>query len=122
MAALPIVLMRVLGRGGSCFADQTTDFVESGVLELFAVERRAAGEQLVEQHAQRIDVAAGVDVQAAAFGLLGTHVERRADHLAVAGGQGLAGQLLVDRLGDPEVDDLGDRARRRAASREYWTA
>ena len=70
-------------------ADQTTDFVESGVLELFTVKRRAAGEQLVEQDAQRVDVAAGVDVQAAAFGLLGTHVERRADHVTDARGHRL---------------------------------
>ena len=38
------------------------------------VERRVAGEQFVEQHAQRIDVAARVDVQLVELGLLGAHV------------------------------------------------
>ena len=41
--------------------------------------------------------------------LLGAHVERRADHLTVAGRYRCGRQLLVDRLGNPEVDDLGDR-------------
>ena len=84
---------RADARAGSrrlLFADHAADFVEPRIFELLAVERRAAGEQLVEQHAQRIDVAARVDVQAAAFRLLGAHVERRADHLAVAGEHRLA--------------------------------
>ena len=34
---------------------------------------------------------------------------QRADHLAEAGEQRLLGQLLADRLGDAEVDDLGHR-------------
>ena len=49
------------------------------------------------------------------LGLLGAHVQRRAHHLAEAREQRLLGQPLVDRLGDAEVDDLGNRLRRRAA-------
>ena len=90
-------------------ADDPADLVEAGLAQPLLVERRGAGEQFVEQHAQRVDVAAGVDVQAAHLGLLGAHVQRRADHLAEAGEERLLGQLLTDGLGDAEVDDLGHR-------------
>ncbi len=42
--------------------------------------------------------------------LLGAHVLGRADHLAELGEQRLLGQPLADRLGDAEVDDLGNGA------------
>ena len=41
------------------------------------------------------------------LGLLGAHVHRRADHLAVAREERLLGEPLLDGLGDAEVDDLG---------------
>ena len=68
-----------------------------------------AGQQFVQQHAQRIDVAAGVDIQPAHLRLLGRHVERRADQLREAGEQGLFGQLLPGGFGDAEVDHLDHR-------------
>src|SRR3712207_7349096 len=43
------------------------------------VERERAGEQLVQHHAQRVDVGARVDVQPAGQRLLGAHVLGRAD-------------------------------------------
>ena len=48
-----------------------------------AAERQLAGQQLVEDHAQAVDVAAAVDAVRLAPGLLGAHVGRRAQHLAV---------------------------------------
>jgi hypothetical protein len=36
------------------FADHPADFVEAGFDERIAVERRLAGEQLIEQHAEGI--------------------------------------------------------------------
>ena len=45
------------------------------------VEGRFAGEQFVEQHSQAVNVAAGIDVQAAHLRLLRTHVGGRADEL-----------------------------------------
>ena len=50
-------------------------------LELkFFAEGRGADQQFVQQDAQRIDVAAGVDVRVVDLRLFGTHVLRRADH------------------------------------------
>jgi len=66
-----------------------------------ARERRLAVEQLVEDHAERVDVGRGVD--GLALHLLRGHVSRRADH---APGRGQA-VLVVDQLGDAEVEDLG---------------
>ena len=91
------------------------DLVVPGLLEPLLVERRRAGQQLVQQHAERVDVAPGVDVQAAHLRLLRAHVQRRADHLGEAGEQRLVGQLLSERLGDAEVDHLRPPACRRAA-------
>ena len=43
------------------------------------IERRAAGQQLIQQHAQRIDIAARIDIQPAEHRLFRAHVGRRAD-------------------------------------------
>ena len=72
-------------------------------------ERRGAGQELVEQDAQRIDVGARVDVEVVELGLLGRHVERCAEHHLMGGVQRLFGQRLMHRLGQAEVDHLGDR-------------
>ena len=66
-----------------------------------ARERWLAVQQLVQDHSQRVDVSRGID--RVAFDLLGRHVGRRADH-AAGGGQPV---LVVDQLGDSEVEDLG---------------
>ena len=48
-----------------------------------AAERQLAGEQLEQDHAERINVAAAVGAVGFPFGLFGRHVGRRAQHLAV---------------------------------------
>ena len=48
-------------------------------LELLRIDRRRAGQQLVEDHAERVDVGPGVDVHRRRVGLLRRHVRRRAD-------------------------------------------
>src|SRR5205085_7243668 len=63
-------------------------------------ERGLAVQQLVKDHAERVDVGARVD--GLALHLLWPHVRRRADHAACRG-QAL---LVVDELGDSEVEDL----------------
>ena len=103
------------GLGRLLLADDAADFVERRRAHPLLVERRRAGEQFVEQHAQRVDVAAGVDVEAGHLRLLGAHVERRADHLGEGGEQRLLGELLARRLGHAEVDHLGHRLGRRGA-------
>ena len=43
------------------------------------MKRRGSRQKLIEQHAQRIDVGASVDVQAVELGLFGAHIFQRAD-------------------------------------------
>jgi len=69
--------------------------VGAGLGKRFFIEGRGPGQEFVQQHAQRVDIAAGVDVQAAHFGLLGTHIQRRADHRREPGVQRPLGQFLV---------------------------
>ncbi len=95
--------------GRLLLADDPQQLVVGRLVDPLLVERRRARQQLVQEHAQRVDVAAGVDVQAAHLRLLGAHVERRAHHVGKAGVDRPLGQPLVDRLGHAEVDDLGDR-------------
>ena len=59
------VLRRVEGFGGSTSRMQPAHLVKAGLQQFLGVERRAAGEQFVEQHAKAVDVAAGVDVESA---------------------------------------------------------
>ena len=67
------------------------------------IERQAAGQELVEQHAERVDVGARVDL----FGadLLGRHVRGRA-HAQAGRRQIGAAEGVVDQLGDAEVEQL----------------
>ena len=103
------MLTRALGRGGSSSRiirrissrpEPPRVSLSNGVVPV---------KQLVEQHAQRIDVAAGVDAELVHLRLLGAHVQRRADELREAGVERLLGERCADRLGDAEVDHLGDR-------------
>ena len=51
--------------GRLLLADDAADLVVGRLLEPLLGERRRAGQQLVQEHAERVDVAAGVDVQVA---------------------------------------------------------
>ena len=117
-----VVLSRVLGRGGSCFPDQAQHFQKRDLLHPLPSEWRRPGQQFVEKDAERIDVAAGVDVELIQLGLLRAHVLGRADHRAEAGEQRLVGELRPGRLGDAEVDDLGHGPAVVHARRECSTA
>lgn len=77
------------------------------MFELFTREWRGARQQLVQKHAETVDIGPCVDVASIELGLLGTHVFQRADDAAEARCQGPLGQSLAERLGDAEVDDLG---------------
>ena len=71
----------------------------AGAAQAHRVDGRRAGQELVEQDPQLIDVGTRVDVEPAHLGLLRAHVLRRSDELVELGKEGLLGQLLVDRLG-----------------------
>jgi len=72
------------------------------------VERPRAGHELVEQHAERVDVGAGIDV-AAVEDLLGAHVLGRAQQPLIGSQQRLLRGLAVEGLGDAEVDHARHR-------------
>jgi hypothetical protein len=79
---------------------------EHRVHRCLALEGETAGQHLVQDDAQRVDVGRGADRHAAAVDLLGCHVVRRADDLAAAGQV----FLVVERPGEAEVGDLGTRS------------
>src|SRR5262249_38494978 len=65
-----------------------------------------AGEQLIEQHAQGIDVAACVHAQSAHLGLFGRHVFEGADDGAELRKHRPLGQALLYRLRHAKIDHL----------------
>src|SRR5262249_7345709 len=86
-----------LGRGHRLSVDDLEDGVEAGCRP----EGRTAGEALVEDRSQRIDVGCRTDVLVP-LGLLRRHVRWRPHHRA---GVGLT--LFAELLGETEVGDLG---------------
>ena len=83
-----------------------------------AGERRLAGEHLVGEAAERVDVGAMIDVRIGR-GLLGRHVGRRAERDAERG-EPRVRRAVADaeqRLGDPEVGRPAPRRRRAARCR-----
>ena len=85
------VLTLVLGLGGSTSRTIRSISRIAPRLNCVRIERRRAGQQLVEDHAQGVDVGPGVDVHRRRVGLLGRHVRRRADDRAGVA-QALVGQ------------------------------
>ena len=76
-----------------------------------------AGERLVDDDRQRVEVGGGARFQARR--LLGGHIGQRAEHVA-----GVRQALGVDHPGDPEVSQLGElgRTRRAHRARARWMA
>ncbi len=83
-----------------------THGVKARSQELLGIEGSFAGQQFIEQHAQRVNIAPGVDVQAVHFRLLRTHVGRRANELFRGGEDGRIGQTALGCFGDAEIDHL----------------
>jgi len=88
-----------LGRGDDLPLGHLAERLHGGE----AAERRRAGEHLVEDGAQGVDVGPGVDLLAAVGELLRGHVRGGAQDLPRL----RAGPLGQDELGEPEVADLG---------------
>jgi hypothetical protein len=80
--------------------------VQRDLLQPLVLDRGRAGQQLVEHHAERVDVAARVDVDLIHLRLLGRHVLERPDDQPQAREPRVLRQLRLGRLGQPEVDHL----------------
>ena len=119
----PSVLSRVLGLGGSSSRMIRRISSKAACRKRLPVERRRPGQQLVQQHAQASRCRCGCrrpgPSSSACSGLMYSGVPI---DLGEAGEQRLLGQRLAGRLGDAEVDHLGHRRRRRAASPGRSTA
>ena len=92
--------------GRILLAQPPQEFVEC---DFSQIERRRARQQFVKNDAERIDVGARVDILARRIGLLRAHVFRSADQRPHAREQGVRSQLLGQRLGHSEIDDLRRR-------------
>ena len=109
------VLIRELGRGGSSSRMIRRSSSYGRHSADGPVKRRGAGQQFVEQHTQRVDVAASIDIQRAELGLFRAHVERRADHLDKdVWCSVFSVSSLADGFGHTKVDDLRRQAGHRA--------
>ena len=80
------------------------------LLEPLGVDRPQPRQQFVQNHAQRVDVGPGVDVDIREARLLRRHVFQRPDDRAEAGRHRLFGQFAGGRLGHTKVDHLRYRA------------
>jgi hypothetical protein len=79
------------------------------LLETLPFQRRRAGEQLIEKHARRVDIASCIDVEIVELRLLGRHVQGRAHHGPMRCMQGFFRESArggVHRFSQAEVDDL----------------
>ena len=95
--------------GGLFLADPAQDLGVGRLAQLAFLERRRAGQEFVQEHAQRVNVRPRVDVERSHLGLLGAHVLERAHGHSQLGEHRLFRQPVVDRLGDAEVDHLRHR-------------
>ncbi len=90
-------------------ADQPQHLVQRRTLERVSLDRRRAGQKLVKNHAQGVNIGTGVDIERVESRLLGGHVERRAGNAAKRGEKAMLGEPhTAGGLGQTEVDDLGN--------------
>ena len=80
--------------------------IEAGLIQILLLKRRRTRKQLVKQHAQCVDITAGIDVQSAQLGLFRAHVQKCADDLKVLSVDRLVGQAGIDGFGYTEVNHL----------------
>jgi len=90
--------------------DQPHQLAQRSLAQPLPLQRRRAGQQLIKQHPERVNVAPRVHPEGVHLRLLGAHVLEGADQGAELGEQGSLGQSLLDGLGHAEVDHLGHRS------------
>ena len=86
-SASPEPLSRVLGRGGSSSRMRRRTSEKAASSSLYRTQRCRAGQKLIEQDAQGVDIAAGVDLgsevaRSACSGLMYSGVPTRAPKLS----------------------------------------
>ena len=74
------VVLGASWESGIDLANNAQQFEDGGSAQLRGLEGRRARQQLVEQGAQRIDVASRVHIELAQLRLLGAHVFQRSHH------------------------------------------
>ena len=102
----PSVEIRRARPGRFVFPDDSTDFLKAGLPKHAAVKGQRARQQLVQQDAQGIDVAADIDVRNGHPRLFRAHVLRRAEKLSLFSKDRLFRERLLQRLCQAEVDDF----------------
>lgn len=96
-------------RGWIFLANQPQNLQQCRLLQPLPRQRRAAGHQFIEQHAQAVDVRARIDIDRIELCLLRAHVLQRADDAAEAREQRTLGKRLAHRLSHAEIDDFWHR-------------
>ena len=77
--------------------------------QLLQIKWQRAHQHLIEHHAQRVHIGAGIDILATRVGLLRAHVFERAQYCAHARKYAAICEPLRSSLGQTEVDDPGHR-------------
>jgi hypothetical protein len=109
-----------LEAGGGCTRPRRIHFAhllqvlqQPSFLHRAGIVRQTPRQQFVEQHAERIDIGANVNLAASEVRLLGTHVTRRAEAAAPKrhrfARSRVAKAAIAQGLGDAKVDDLRHR-------------
>src|SRR5271154_3304164 len=95
------------GAWGVLFPQLPQHFIERFLLPLLGIEWERTGQQLVEHHAERVNVGTRVQVMNARIGLLRAHVSRRSDEATRLCEYSLAGRLRPDHFRQTEINDPG---------------
>ena len=81
----------------------------SAFSECFRFKRQGASQQFIQNHAQRVNVRACIDILFFLVGLFGAHVFWGSNELPLLSEHGFFRQRHTDGLGHPKIDYLGDR-------------
>ena len=95
------------GRLGILITDDVAHMVDPPFTQSIRVKGQSAGQELIQDHAERVDVRAYVNVLAGGVCLFGAHVFGGADQPTLLREQGVVRQGTGQGLGDPKIDYLG---------------
>ena len=87
-------------------ANHALNFAVRLVAKFLFLKWKRPAKKFIQDNAQRIHITASVNVARVWFGLLGTHVLGRANHLAGLGENSLLAHALRQRFGNAKVNHL----------------